>query len=294
MTYVPEAVLLFQIIAKRKHLLRFLALLEAGVLCPFSVIFDALWFHRGSPRTNRKAVFCEPLGINHLLADDDRNDVEVFIDILVNLLGVISPVQNDVSELKVRIAPLQFIEEGKNRLLIIHAGRGNDGCHGDTCNGSEAVGLVAHWILVRMMPFSKGNAFVLESPVPLVILFAFGRTAGHQEHGIGNQDDSFLPMLRQIGNLRIQQTQGVGLENEPFVDFHKALRPETFSQGIEGVVGRLDIVGDEPVKIVLSENFGQLTVRQDTFFDLDDPCQDQKNAESLWTDTCVVVDDWLD
>ena len=71
------------------------------------------------------------------------------------------------------------------------------------------------------------------------------------------------------------------------MDFHKTLRPETFSQGIEGVVGRLDIPGDEPVKIVLSENFGQLPVRQDAFFDLDDPRQNQKNVVSFWTDTGV-------
>jgi len=54
-------------------------------------------------------------------------------------------------------------------------------------------------------------------------------------------------MFRQIRNLRLQQTQGMGLENEPLVDFHKTLRAETFSQGIEGVVGWLDIVSDEPV-----------------------------------------------
>jgi hypothetical protein len=51
----------------------------------------------------------------------------VFIDILVNLLGVIPPVQNDVSKQKVGIAPLQFIEQRKNSVLIVHAGRGNDG-----------------------------------------------------------------------------------------------------------------------------------------------------------------------
>ena len=93
----------------------------------------------------------------------------------------------------------------------------------------------------------EGDALVLESPVPLVIFFAFGRTAGDQECGIANQDYSLFPMLRQIWNIRLQQTQRMGLENEPLVDFHKTIWPETFSQGIEGVVGRLDMFGDEPV-----------------------------------------------
>ncbi len=97
-------------------------------------------------------------------------------------------------------------------------------------------------------------------------------------------------MLRQTWNLRLQQTQGMGLENKPLVDFYKTLRPETFSQGIEGVVGWLDIFGDEPVKVVLSENFGQLPVRQDAFFDLDDPRQNRKNIVSFRTDTGVTID----
>jgi hypothetical protein len=84
------------------------------------------------------------------------------------------------------------------------------GCHGNAVDGSDAVGFVAHGILVGVMPFPKGNALVLESPAPLVILFAFGRTAGDQECGIANQDDSLFPMLRQIWNLRLQQTQRMG------------------------------------------------------------------------------------
>ena len=36
----------------------------------------------------------------------------------------------------------------------------------------------------------EGNAFILETPAPLVILFAFGGTAGDQKDGVGNQDDS--------------------------------------------------------------------------------------------------------
>jgi hypothetical protein len=71
---------------------------------------------------------------------------------------------------------------------------------------------VAHRILVGVMPFPEGDALVLETPASLAILFAFGRTAGDQECGIGNQDDSLLPMLWQIRNLRLQQTQGMGLE----------------------------------------------------------------------------------
>jgi hypothetical protein len=121
----------------------------------FLSYFDALWFHGRSPRTKRKAVFCEPFGKNHLLSDDDRNDVEVFIDILMDPLGVIPPVQNDVSKQKGWVAPPQFIEQEKNSLLIVHAGRGNDGCHGDAVDGSEVVGLVAHGIFVRMMPFPR-------------------------------------------------------------------------------------------------------------------------------------------
>jgi len=82
----------------------------------------------------------------------------------------------------------------------------------------------------------------------------------------------------------------MGLENEPFMDFHKARRPETFSQGVEGIVSWLDIIGDEPVEIVLPENFGQLPIRQDAFFDLDDPSQDQKNIVSFRTDAGVTID----
>jgi len=79
-------------------------------------------------------------------------------------------------------------------------------------------------------PSSKGRALVLESPVPLVVPFTFGTTLGDQEGGIGNQYDSLFPMLRQIWNLPIQQAQRMGLENEPFMDFHKALRPEALSR----------------------------------------------------------------
>jgi hypothetical protein len=66
------------------------------------------------------------------------------------------------------------------------------------------------------------------TPVSLFIPFAFGRTASDQECGIGNQDDSLLPMLRQIWNLRLQQTQGIGLENESLVDFTKPSGPRRF------------------------------------------------------------------
>ena len=108
----------------------------------------------------------------------------MFIDILVNLLGVIPPVQNDVSKRKIGVAPLQFIEQGKNNLLIVHAGRGNDGCHGDAVDGSEAMGLMAHGIFVTVMPLSaEGDAFVREAPAPLLILFASSGTAGDQEEG---------------------------------------------------------------------------------------------------------------
>jgi hypothetical protein len=55
----------------------------------------------------------------------------------------ISSVQKDVSKRKIGIAPLQFVEQGKNSLLIVHAGRGGDGCHGNAADGSDAVGFVA-------------------------------------------------------------------------------------------------------------------------------------------------------
>jgi len=50
----------------------------------------------------------------------------------------------------------------------------------------------------------------------------------------------------------------------------------------------------EPEKIILSQNFGQLPVRQDAFFDLDDPRQNQKNVVSFRTDTGVTIDYWGD
>lgn len=96
-------------------------------------------------------------------------------------------------------------------------------------------------------------------------------------------------MLRQIGDLRFQQPRGMSLENKPFMDFHKTLRPQPSPQGVEGVVGRLDIPGGETVKVVLSQNLGQLPVRQDTFFDLDDARQNQKNVVSFGTDAGVAV-----
>ena len=207
---VSVLALFFVIITRKKDWLFFFsAQLEAGIFRSPVLILNAFWLQRYTPWTERKSVFRVPFGINHLLPDDDRNDAEVFIDILVNFLGVVPPVQNDVSKRKVGVAPLQFIEQGKNSLLIVHAGRGNDSCHGDATDGSEAVGLVAHGILVGVMTFSgERNAFILETPVSLFIFFAFCGTACDQECGIGNQDDSPFPMLWQIRNLRLQQTQG--------------------------------------------------------------------------------------
>jgi len=151
----------------------------------------------------------------------------VFIDILVNLLGIIPPVKDDVSKREIRVAPLQFIEQEKNSLLIVYAGRSNDGCHGDTVDGSEAVGLVAHGILVRVMPFpGEGNAFVLEPPVTLVILFTFGRTAGDQECGIGNQDDPPLPMLPADQESPDPADPGNGPEERIFCGFPQSPQPQ--------------------------------------------------------------------
>ena len=199
-------VLFFVIITREKDWLFFFsAQLEAGIFRSPVLILNASWLQGYTPRTEREAVFRESFGINHLLSDDDRNDTEVFIDILVDLLGVVPSVQKDVSKREIRITSSQFIEQRKNRILIGHTGRGNDGCHGDAVDGSEAVGLVAHRVLVSVMPFPvEGDAFVLESPAPLVIFFAFGRTTCDQECRIGNQDDSLLPMFRQIWNLRFQ------------------------------------------------------------------------------------------
>ena len=82
----------------------FSAPLEAGVLCSSAVILYALWFHGDSPGTEGEAIFREAGGINHLLSDDDRNDAELFIDVLVNLLRVIPSVQDDVGKRKIGIS----------------------------------------------------------------------------------------------------------------------------------------------------------------------------------------------
>ena len=73
------------------------------------------------------------------------------------------------------------------------------------------------------------------------------------------------------------------------MDFHETLWPQPPPQGVKGVVGRLDIPGDETVKVVLSQNLGQLPVQQDTFFDLDDARQNQKSIVSFVTDAGVAV-----
>lgn len=83
--------------------------------------------------------------------------------------GIIPPVQSDVSKGQVRITCLQFVEHGKNSVLIVHAGR----------------------------------------------------------------------------------------NEEPFMEFHKARRPETFSQGVEGIVSWLDINGRKVGDKILFL-FGQL------------------------------------
>jgi len=53
------------------------------------------------------------------------------------------------------------------------------------------------------------------------------------------------------------------------MNFRETIDAKPSSQGIESVMSRLAIVGDEPVKIVLFQRPGQLPICQDEFFDLE-------------------------
>lgn len=86
----------------------------------------------------------------------------------------------------------------------------------------------------------------------------------------------------------------MGFENEAFVNFDKTFWPKPLPQGVEGIVSRLNILGDEPVQVVLFQSIGQLPVRQGAFFDLDDQCQDKINIVSFGTDTGIAVNNRQD
>ena len=98
MAYIAEAVLLFNIIAGKSRLASFQARLEARVFCSFAVILDSSWLHGHTPGAEREAIFRKPFRVDHLLPDDDRNDVKMFVYVMVDLLGIIPFIQDDVRE----------------------------------------------------------------------------------------------------------------------------------------------------------------------------------------------------
>ncbi len=140
----------------------------------------------------------------------------------------------------------------------------------------------------------EGDTLIGETPLIVVVFPTVGGSGRDQERGIGNEDDSLSPVLRQIRNLRIQESQGMSRQDEPFVDLCKACGTESPSQRVKGVVSRLNIAGDEAVQIVLSQSLCQLAIRQDTFFDLDHPRQDQEDSVPFRTDSGVSIHHWFD
>jgi hypothetical protein len=86
----------------------------------------------------------------------------------------------------------------------------------------------------------------------------------------------------------------MGFKNKPPMDLGKTLYSESFSQGMEGVVGWFYISGDKAVKIVFPERPGQLPIRQNPFFDLNHAGQDQGSAIPFRACTGIGVRYWCD
>ena len=75
-----------------------LADLEAGVFCSLPFIVQTLWFHGKTPAAQGVAILAETFRIDHLLPDNDGNDVKEFVNVLMIFICIIALVQDEVSE----------------------------------------------------------------------------------------------------------------------------------------------------------------------------------------------------
>ena len=73
-----------------------LACLVAGILCSLMTVVDPLSPHRVAKGTEREAIGGKPSCIYRLLSDNDGDEVKLFIDAPVDLLGVIAPIKDDI------------------------------------------------------------------------------------------------------------------------------------------------------------------------------------------------------
>lgn len=84
------------------------------------------------------------------------------------------------------------------------------------------------------------------------------------------------------------------LENKTLMDFRKPIDAKPSSQGMESIMSRLAIVGDEPVEIVLFQCLGQLPICQDAFSDLENPGEYERGSITPGAYPDVTLDDRVD
>jgi len=89
-------------------------------------------------------------------------------------------------------------------------------------------------------------------------------------------------VLRGFFDVRVRQSQSVGLSDEAFVDFNKALWSKSSSERIEGRVSWLNIPGDKAIQILSLERCGQLSVRENSFSYLNDAAYNKINTVPFW------------
>jgi hypothetical protein len=94
-------------------------------------------------------------------------------------------------------------------------------------------------------------------------------------------------MLREFFDVRVKQSQSVGLSDKAFVDFNKTLWLKSSSERIESSVSWLDIPGDKATQIIFLERFGQLSVRAYSFSYLNNAGYNKINTLPFWAYTCV-------
>jgi hypothetical protein len=85
---------------------------------PFPFIIDTFRFHRYSPRAQRITLLRKYFRIDHLLPNDYGDDTERCIDVMVDFLGIIALVQDNIGKFKGRISGSQSLDQWDDEILI--------------------------------------------------------------------------------------------------------------------------------------------------------------------------------
>lgn len=97
----------------------------------------------------------ETVRINHLLPEDDGDHVKLLVDVLMDLLSVITPVQDDVGKQQIGVTVPQLVEQPKDDRLIRNAGRGDETDQKNATDGSQPMSLVTDRVFVAVMPLAE-------------------------------------------------------------------------------------------------------------------------------------------